>query len=50
MVNQETYKVVISAYQVEWVEQAKSREERGLPIDDGTLAMLGTIFLEGIEL
>lgn len=49
MANQKSIRVSISAYQMEWVEQAKLRSDRGLPLDNGTLATLGEIFLDGLE-
>ena len=40
----------IPTYQVSWIEQAKTRIDRGQRVDDGTLATIGEIFLESIEL
>jgi hypothetical protein len=42
--------VNLPAYQLTWIEQAKSRIDRGQSVDEGTLAMIGDIFLESIEL
>ena len=43
------YKVVIDSYSAEWVEQARNRLDRGLPVDDGVLATIGNLFLDGIQ-
>jgi len=43
------YQINVKNYESEWIEQARSRLERGLPVDDGTLATIGQILLDGIE-
>jgi hypothetical protein len=40
----------LSSYEIDWIEQAKAREDRGLPLDEGTLATLGNILMEKINI
>jgi hypothetical protein len=43
-------KVELSGYELEWLEQALAKQERGMFIDEGTLSTLGQIFLNGVKL
>lgn len=44
-----TYKIIIDSYTAEWIEQARQRLDRGLPVDDGTLITIATLLMDGIQ-
>jgi hypothetical protein len=45
-----SYKILLSNYEADWVEQAKDRESRGQTIDEGTLQTLGQLLLDNLEI
>jgi len=40
----------VQGYELDWIEQAKMKQERGSVIDDGTLLTLGQILIDGVDL
>ena len=45
-----SYKLEISSYEADWIEQAKEREDKGQRLDEGTLCTLGQLLLDNIEI
>jgi hypothetical protein len=50
MATKTVFKIPLSAYEIQWIEQAKDREDRGQTLDDGVLITLGNLLLSNLEL
>ena len=42
--------IYVSSYEREWIENAILRQERGQIVDDGTLATLGQLLIDSVEI
>lgn len=44
-----TYKIIVDSYSSEWIEQARERMDRGLPVDEWTLVTIANVLMDGIQ-
>jgi hypothetical protein len=50
MTNKEKIIIELNSYQIEWLESAVNRQRNGYQVDDGTLATLGQLLVDSVDL